>query len=120
MVNVGTVLGPPSPPAVQAGGGQARRRLLVMGRDGAAGVVRGGGSRPHAPAGAGGGGGRARGGSESAGGELACQEDVGEYRRAVAHGGTGRGAGTGDPDQAASMGNRRAGTSALRPLQPRL
>jgi hypothetical protein len=34
----------------------------------------------------------AKGGSESAAGELACQEDAGEYRRAVAHGGTGRGA----------------------------
>src|SRR5512132_3205512 len=37
----------------------------------------------------------AKGGSEYAAGELACQEDAGEYRRAVAHGGTGRAAGTG-------------------------
>jgi hypothetical protein len=28
----------------------------------------------------------AKGGSESAAGELACQEDAGEYRRAVAYG----------------------------------
>ena len=47
MVKVGTVLGPPSPPAVQAGGGQARRRLLVLGGDGAAVVVGGRESRPH-------------------------------------------------------------------------
>ena len=47
MVNVGTVLGPPSPPAGQAGGGQARRRLMVVGWDGAPVVVRGRESRPH-------------------------------------------------------------------------
>jgi len=66
-VNVGTVLGPPSPPAVQAGGGQARRRLLVAGRDGAVVVVRGRESRPHAPAVAGHGEGRQRVRSRGAG-----------------------------------------------------
>jgi hypothetical protein len=47
MVNAGTLLGSPFPPASQAGGGQARCRLLALGGDGAAVVVRGRESRPH-------------------------------------------------------------------------
>ena len=47
MVNVGTTLGPPSPPHRQCGGGQARCRLMVLGWDGGPVVVRGRESRLH-------------------------------------------------------------------------
>jgi hypothetical protein len=46
-VNVGTVSGPPSPPASQAGGGQALRQLWARGPGGALVVVRGRESRLH-------------------------------------------------------------------------
>lgn len=47
MVNVGTILGSPSPPHVRCGGGQARCRLKALGWDGGPVVVRGRESRPH-------------------------------------------------------------------------
>jgi len=47
VVNVGTILGSPSPPPSQGGGGQVRRRLMTSGWDGALVVVRGRESRPH-------------------------------------------------------------------------
>jgi RNA-directed DNA polymerase len=52
----------------------------------------------------------AKGGSEFAVVGLAGQEAAGEYRRTVADalGGGGGGAGTGDPDQAAPVGDRRS------------
>jgi ribonuclease HI len=50
----------------------------------------------------------AKGGSESAAEGLEDREVAGEHRRAVADAGDGGGAGTGDPDEAAPMGNRRS------------
>src|SRR5437879_1117167 len=62
----------------------------------------------------------AKGDSETAAAGMECQEDDGEYRRAVADSRRGRGSGTGDPDQAAPMGYRRPRSSVRRPRQPRL
>ena len=47
VVNVGTLLGPPSPPVVRTGDGQACRRLLAPEGGGGPVVVRGRESRPH-------------------------------------------------------------------------
>src|SRR6185369_13505717 len=97
-VNVGTVSVLPFPPASRAGGGQVRRRPSAPRRGGVPVVVRGRESRPHG-----------KGDSKSVVDGLEGQEDAGEYRRAVAVAAAGTGAGTGDPDQATSLGARRAG-----------
>jgi len=47
MVNVGTVLGSPSPSSSQLAGGQVHRRLMTRGWGGGSVVVRGRESRPH-------------------------------------------------------------------------
>ena len=98
MVNVGTVPGSPSPASSQLVGGQAHRQLMTPGRGGGSVVVRGTGKPCH----------MAKGPSEFAATVLECQEVAGEHRRAVADAGRGEGEGTGDPDQAAPMGDRRA------------
>src|SRR5256885_8608749 len=64
----------------------------------------------------------AKGASKSVVEGLECREDVGEYRRVADRGmasvGAGRAAGTGDPDQAAPLGERRSSSSVRRYFQP--
>jgi hypothetical protein len=93
----------PSPRPV--GWRAGRRRLMASGCGGAPGVVRGQESCLHG-----------EGGSEFAVVGLAGQEATGEYRRTVADalGGRGGGAATGEPDQAAPVGDRRSCTSVRR------